>query len=158
VEFGGFKGRVNLWQVSEYRPPCYIRVSYGSSHADVPLSEDDDIWSHGQWGFKVLHGLVPETERTTHQLRYVIAPRSHVTPQAFDEFKRQCDQIINEDRDIFGVQQAALDADPRGLTAWDLQSAAPIRADQGLTMARRILQQRLDAEKGAPAFLRAESV
>jgi vanillate monooxygenase len=158
VEFGGFKGRVNLWQVSEYRPPCYIRVSYGSSDADVPISEDDDIWSHGQWGFKVLHGLVPETERTTHQFRYVTTPRGHVTPEAFDEFKRQCDQIITEDRDIFAVQQAALDVDPRGFTAWDIQSQAPIRADQGLMFARRILEQRIEAETSTPALICPEGL
>lgn len=157
AQFGGFQGRVNLWQVSEYRPPCYIRVSYGSADADVPLHEDDDIWSHGTWGFKVLHGLTPQTERTTHQFRYVTIPLSHVEPATVAEFKRQCDQIITEDQAIFGVQQAALDDDPRGLTAWDLQSAASIGADQGLTLARRILQQRIEAEtRHARDIIRAQ--
>jgi len=146
AEFGGYKGRVNLWQVSEYQPPCYIRVSYGSSDAGVPLSENDDIWSHGTWGFRVLHGIVPETERTSHQFRYVTIPAAQAAPAAIAEFKRQCDQIINEDRDIFAVQQAALDVDPRGLTAWDLRSSAPIQADQGLLLARSILKQRLVTE------------
>ena len=45
VHFGGYEGRVNLWQVSEYAPPSYVRVSYGSSDAGVAISEDDDIWT-----------------------------------------------------------------------------------------------------------------
>jgi phenylpropionate dioxygenase-like ring-hydroxylating dioxygenase large terminal subunit len=150
-QFGGFKGRVNLWQVSEYRAPCYIRVSYGSCDADKPVHEDDDIWSHGTWGFKVLHGLIPETERTTHQFRTVTIHPSQVAADAIVEFKRQCDQIITEDRDIFAIQQRALDADPRRASARDLRSTAPIGADQGLTQARRLLQQRLDAEAAVPA-------
>jgi phenylpropionate dioxygenase-like ring-hydroxylating dioxygenase large terminal subunit len=150
-QFGGYQGRVNLWQVSEYRAPCYIRVSYGSCDAAVPVHEDDDIWSHGAWGFKVLHGLMPETERTTHQFRTVTIHASQADSEVIAEFRRQCDQIINEDREIFAVQQAALDADRRGLSAWDLRSTAPIRADQGLTLARRLLQQRLDAEAVLPA-------
>ena len=154
-EFGGFKGRVNLWQVSEYRAPCYIRVSYGSCDADVPVHEDDDIWSHGAWGFKVLHGLIPETERTTHQFRTVTIPTSQASAEAIMEFKRQCDQIINEDREVFAIQQAALDADPRGPSAWDLHSTATIRADQGLMQARRQLQQRLDTETAPEAALSA---
>jgi vanillate O-demethylase monooxygenase subunit len=150
-QFGGFKGRVNLWQVSEYRAPCYIRVSYGSCDADVPVHEDDDIWSHGAWGFKVLHGLIPETERTTHQFRTVTIHPSQASAAAIAEFKRQCDLIINEDREVFAIQQEALDADPRGLSAWDLRSTATIGADQGLIQARRLLRQRLGAETTLPA-------
>lgn len=151
VEFGRYKGRVNLWQVSEYAPPTYVRVSYGSSDASVPIGEDDDIWNHGTWGFNVFHGLTPETERTTHQFRYVGYEPTFGDAAAIAEFVRQCDQIITEDRDIFIVQQQALDSDPRGFSARDLRSTAPIHADQGLAMARRIFDQRLDAESSSPA-------
>ncbi len=146
VEFGAYTGRVNLWQVSEYAPPTYVRVSYGSSDTGVPIAESDDIWSHGQWGFNVFHGITPETEKTTHQFRYVGYEPTFGGQAAIDEFVRQCDQIITEDRDIFAVQQLALDGDPRGLSAQDLRSTAPIHADQGLAIARRILEQRLEAE------------
>lgn len=149
AEFGGYTGRVNLWQVSEYRPPSYVRVSYGSNDASVPMHETDDIWSHGAWGFNVLHGIVPETAQTTHQFRYVTLPEGLSDPASVAEFTRQCDQIINEDRIIFAIQQAALDADPSGATPWNIQSGAPIRADQGLTLARSVLQQRFAAEAAA---------
>ncbi|HJU24779.1 MAG TPA: aromatic ring-hydroxylating dioxygenase subunit alpha [Casimicrobiaceae bacterium] len=146
VDFGKYQGRVNLWQVSQYAPPTYIRVSYGSSDAGVPMSEEDDIWSHGHWGFDVFHGLTPETERTTHQFRHVGYNPAFGDAAAIDDFLRQCDQIINEDREIFIIQQRALDSDPRKLSARDPRSTAPIHADQGLSTARRIHEQRLNAE------------
>ena len=154
-QFGGYQGRVNLWQVSQYDAPSYVRVGYGSSDASVPIAENDDIWSCGAWGFKVFHGLTPETERTSHQFRYVVYDPSFGDEAVITEFNRQNDQIITEDRAIFAVQQKALDTDPRGLTAFDLRSTAPIHADQGLTLARRILDQRIQAEnaEAAPAVL-----
>jgi phenylpropionate dioxygenase-like ring-hydroxylating dioxygenase large terminal subunit len=150
VQFGGFKGRVNLWQVSQYAPPSYVTVSYGSSDVGIPISDDDDIWSHGAWGFDVLHGITPETERTTHQFRYVAYTPTFGDEAAISEFLRQCDQIITEDRDIFLVQQRALDSDHRGFSAHDLRSTAAIHADQGLALARRIFDQRLQAESSEP--------
>jgi hypothetical protein len=129
-------------------------VNYGSSDASVPLSEDGDIWSQGAWGFGVLHGLTPETERTTHQFRHVAYAPTFGDEAAITEFLRQCDQIITEDRDIFLVQQDALDSDHRGLTAQDLRSAVTIHADQGLAAARRIHEQRLQAEKTDLAAIR----
>ncbi len=150
ARFGGFRGLVNMWQVSEYSPPSYVRVSYGSSDASEPMDESADIWREGAWGFKVFHGITPETQRTTHQFRYVAFDRKYVAPSVVEDFVTQNDQIINEDRAIFAVQQQALDADHRGFSAWDMRSTAPIRADQGLTMARRILEQRVQAESVEP--------
>ena len=67
------------------------------------------------------------------------------------EFNRQNDQIITEDRDIFAVQQRALDTDHRGFSAQDLHSNAAIHADQGLLAARHILEQCIQTENGKPA-------
>ena len=138
AQFGKYKGRVNLWQVSEYSPPSYVRVGYGSADASVPIGEEDDIWNRGHWGFNVFHGLTPETETTSHQFRYLAFNPSFGDEAVIADFNRQNDLIINEDRDIFAVQQRALDTDPRGATAQDVRSTAPIHADQGLLMARRL--------------------
>ena len=136
VEFGGYNGRVNLWQVSEFRPPSYIRVSYGSAPAGTPMPEGDDIWSQGNWGFQVFHGLTPETERTTHQFRYVVYDRGLGDAAVAAEFCRQCDQIIREDLLVFAVQQRALDAD--GALPSVVGARLAIHADGGLLQARRI--------------------
>lgn len=160
VDFAGYTGRANLWQISEYQAPSYVRVSYGSCDAATPVREDDDIWSPGTWGFRVFHGLTPETERTSHQFRTVTYDPGQTPAELIEEFHRQCDQIIVEDQEIFAIQQRALDTDPRGLSAADMSSTAPIAADQGLTMARRMLDERLAEEAGetaaAPLRLAAE--
>ena len=121
---------MNLWQVSEYSPPSYVRVGYGSSDASVPVSEDDDIWNRGAWGFNVLHGITPETDTTTHQFRYVAFTPSFGDAAVIAEFARQNDQIITEDRDIFAVQQRALDTDYRGFSALEMHSNVAIHADR----------------------------
>jgi phenylpropionate dioxygenase-like ring-hydroxylating dioxygenase large terminal subunit len=136
TQFGGYNGRVNLWQVSEFRPPSYIRVSYGSAPADSPMPEGDGIWSQGNWGFQVFHGLTPETDRTTHQFRHVAHDRGLGDAQVTAEFYRQCDQIIREDLAVFAVQQRALDAD--GAPPSTVRTRLAIDADSGLLQARRI--------------------
>jgi phenylpropionate dioxygenase-like ring-hydroxylating dioxygenase large terminal subunit len=146
TQFGGYNGRVNLWQVSEFRPPSYIRVSYGSAPAATAMPEGDDIWSQGNWGFQVFHGLTPETERTTHQLRHVAHDRGLGDAAVTAEFYRQCDQIICEDLAVFGAQQRGLDADGASPAAVDTRLA--IHADGGLLQARRI-NERLAREAAA---------
>jgi phenylpropionate dioxygenase-like ring-hydroxylating dioxygenase large terminal subunit len=136
TQFGGYNGRVNLWQVSEFRPPSYIRVSYGSAPAGSAMPEGEDIWSQGHWGFQVFHGLTPETERTTHQFRHVAHDRGLGDGQVTAEFHRQCDQIIQEDLAIFAVQQRALDAD--GAPPSTVGARLTTHADGGLLHARRI--------------------
>ena len=136
TQFGGYNGRVNLWQVTEFRPPSYIRVSYGSAPAGSPMPEGEAIWSQGNWGFQVFHGLTPETDRTTHQFRHVAHDRGLGGPQVTAEFYRQCDQIIREDLAVFAVQQRALDAD--GAAPSTVRTRVAIEADGGLLQARRI--------------------
>ena len=109
VEFGGYSSNVDIWQISEFRPPSYVRVSYGSAPAGSGIPEGDGIWTQGKWGFQVYHGITPETERTTHQLRYVVHQFGRGDAAELNEFYRQCDQIINEDVTVFAAQQRALD-------------------------------------------------
>jgi len=145
VQFGGYNGRVNLWQVSEFRAPSYIRVSYGSAPVGSPMPEGDDIWTKGDWGFQVFHGLTPET---THQFRHVAHDRGIGDPQATAEFHRQCDQIIREDLAIFAVQQRTLDAEANGGSPSTVNARLATHADGGLLQARRI-NERLARAVGA---------
>jgi vanillate O-demethylase monooxygenase subunit len=149
VQFGGYNGRVDLWQISEFRPPSYIRVSYGSAPAGGALPEGDDIWSHGHWGFQVFHGLTPETERTTHQFRHVAHDRGAADDAVTAEFHRQCDQIITEDLAVFVVQQQALDREANGAPASHVAAKIALHCDGGLLHARAI-NQRLQHREPAP--------
>jgi len=146
VQFGGYTGNVDIWQISEFRPPSYVRVSYGSAPAGSGIPEGDGIWTHGRWGFQVYHGITPETERTTHQLRYVVHQFGRGDTAMLSEFYRQCDQIINEDVTVFASQQRALDTDHDGATAWQPNSRIAIEADGGLLQARAITNKLLNSE------------
>jgi len=129
-----------------------VRVSYGSAPAGSGIPEGDGIWTQGTWGFQVYHGITPETERTTHQLRYVVHQFGRGDAAMLSEFYRQCDQIINEDVTIFGIQQRALDSDHEGASAWQPNSRIAINADGGLLQARAITSKLLQSEaqsKGA---------
>jgi vanillate O-demethylase monooxygenase subunit len=138
VQFGGYNGRVNLWQVSEFWPPSYVRVSYGSAPAGSALPEGDDIWSQGHWGFQVFHGLTPETDRTTHQFRHVAHDRGIGDHAVTEAFYRQCDQIIREDLAIFAAQQRALDREAGGAPPSEVKARIALHADGGLLHARAI--------------------
>jgi phenylpropionate dioxygenase-like ring-hydroxylating dioxygenase large terminal subunit len=146
VQFGGYTSNVDIWQISEFRPPSYVRVSYGSAPAGTGIHEGDGIWAQGNWGFQVYHGITPETERTSHQLRYVIHQFGRGDAAMLAEFYRQCDQIINEDVAVFAVQQRALDTDHEGATAWQPNSRIAINADGGLLQARAITSKLLKSE------------
>jgi vanillate O-demethylase monooxygenase subunit len=147
AQFGGYNGRVDIWQVSEFRPPAYVRVNYGSAPAGTGIPEGDGFWTQGNWGFQVYHGLVPETERTTHQFRYVVHPLGFADGAMLTEFYRQCDQIICEDLDIFAIQQESLDSDHEGATAWQPNARCAIAADGGLLQARSIVKKLLEVER-----------
>ena len=142
AEFGEYRENIDMWTISQFQPPSYIRVSYGSVPARSGVPEDgppgDAIWQPGHWGFQVFHGLTPETEVTTHQFRYILHEKGAADAATTAEFYRQNDQIINEDRVIFEAQQKALSSDPNGATADDLRSDATIVADGGLDLARAI--------------------
>lgn len=142
ARFAGYRGLIDSWQVSQFSPPSYVRVNYGSAEAGTGIPEGDGFWGQGQWGFQVFHGLTPETEKTTHQFRYVAHQFGDADEAELKEFYRQCDQIITEDVVIFPVQQRAIDSDPRA-TPGDIHSTATIIHDGGLVSARQIVARRL---------------
>ena len=142
AEFGEYQENIDVWSISQFQPPSYVRVSYGSLPAKNGLPDngpdDEVIWQPGHWGFQVFHGVTPETEITTHQFRYILHEKGAADEATTAEFYRQNDQIINEDRAIFAAQQKALSRDPSGATADDIKSQSVIYADGGLQLAREI--------------------
>jgi phenylpropionate dioxygenase-like ring-hydroxylating dioxygenase large terminal subunit len=155
VQFGGYHGKVDIWQISQFQPPSYVRVSYGSAPAGTGIPAGEAIWTPGHWGFQVFHGITPESETTTHQFRYILYEKGGEDAATTAEFYRQNDQIINEDRVIFAIQQRALSAARDGASAADVKSAAVIKADGGLIQARSIIDGLLRGERTDAAAPRA---
>lgn len=149
AEFGGFAGPVDMWQITEYRPPCYVKLNYGTVPAGRGVPNDlSGYWTNGDWGFRVFQCITPETERTTHQFRCIKFERRQASDTTVDRLRRQMDQISNEDAPILAAQQAALDADERR-SPIDLDSRIVTSSDRGSTNMRRILAARLAIEQSS---------
>lgn len=157
AQFGGYQGNVDIWQVSQFQPPSYVRVSYGSGPAGIGIPKGEGIWTPGHWGLQVFHGITPETETTAHQFRYVLHERGEADAETTAEFYRQNDQIINEDRVIFEIQQKSLLAENGVARPGDVKSAVVIKADGGLVQARAIVDDLLRAERGQARMTRASA-
>ena len=142
-QFGGFTGNIDSWQVSEFSPPTYVRVSYGSAPAGHGIPDGDWYEDQGDWGFYVYHGLTPETEKRCHQYRYVVFKSGMGDPATIEEFRFQCDQIITEDSVLFPVQQESIDHDPAETSASDINSQVEVVHDGGLSAARQIVDRLL---------------
>lgn len=138
VEFGGYNANIDSWQISEFSPPSYVKVNYGSAAAGSGIPKGEGFWRQGTWGFQVFHGITPESERTTHQFRYVAHQFGLGDDRVTQEFYRQCDQIINEDVAVFPVQQRSIDSDP-GATWDNINSRVAVIHDKGLLRARDIV-------------------
>jgi phenylpropionate dioxygenase-like ring-hydroxylating dioxygenase large terminal subunit len=144
-QFGGYEGNIDIWQVSQFQPPSYVRVSYGSAPAGTGIPEGEGFWQPGQWGFQVFHGITPETATTSHQLRYILHEPSTASAADRAEFYAQNDQIINEDRVIFQIQQRSLVSEDAASAA-DPKSTVAITADGGLLQARAVIDRLLREE------------
>ena len=148
--FGGFDGPVDMWQVTEFNPPTYVHLSYGSAPAGQTDVAERDIWSHGDWGMEVFQGVTPETERSSHQMRYIMVDRGEGNETSFAALCRMLDQVSLEDAPVLARQQQVLER-KGGDAIRDFMSRAPIKADQGLIHARQIIDERLHREAEASA-------
>ena len=139
-EFGGYNANIDSWQVSEFSPPAYVRVSYGSRGTGKGVPQGSWFDDQGHWGFYVFHGLTPETDVTAHQFRYIAFHKGIGNEQETEEFIRQCDLIITEDSVLFPVQQRAINADRAQTDAWNINERVRLVHDGGLLQARQIVQ------------------
>ena len=148
-QIGGYKGNIDSWQVSEFRPPTYVRVSYGSAPAGYGIPKKSWFKDQGRWGFYVCHGLTPESEKKTHQFRYIAFDPGMGDAATIKEFRHQCDQIITEDSVLFPIQQQSIDADPAEKSVFDINEQIQIIHDGGLLAARRIVDRLLKEQESA---------
>lgn len=147
VDYGGYNGNIDRWQVSEFTPPSYIYVNSGTAPAGRGVSDAERYESQGLWGFVVYHALTPETAATTHQF-WAVALEERMVPKASRaEFKLQMLNIPLEDVAIYEAQQRAIDLDPD--SGGDVRPRGMIAADTGLFAMRRILQRLQDEERRA---------
>jgi len=158
AEFGGFTGRVDMWQITAWTPPCHVRLNYGAVPTGTPVPAESALyWTNGDWGFRVFQCSTPETERTTHQFRCIKFDARGAAGDRIRHYRGLFDQVSLEDAPVLAAQQAALDADFRRSPV-ELDSRIATASDIGPEHMRRILARRIDAElgRGAAATMVAE--
>ena len=144
VDYAGYDGNIDRWQVSEFMPPSYIYVNSGTVRTGAAPTAQEKYASQGEWGFVVYHALTPETERSTHQFWAIALPSAFVPEDRRAVFEKQMRDIPLEDLAVYEAQQRAIDLDPAA--DGDVRPRGMIPADEGLFAMRRILQRLLREE------------
>lgn len=147
AHYGGYTGPIDRWQMTDFFAPSYIRINNGSRAAGSADDVIDCRSDLGDWGFRVLHALTPETETTTHQFWAVPFRHDMVDKKDHDLWQRQMDNVLREDHDIYLQQQQAISDDP--LAANDVRPAGALHGDRGLYEMRRKLRQLHEQELAA---------
>lgn len=137
-----FKGKVDRWQRYEWHPPAFMRMDAGSAPAGTGAPEGHIVPQAMR--FRHTSVQTPETAGTTHyffcQARNFQVHDAAMTEAIFQDVST----AFAEDRSMIEAQQRIL------RTAPDFRPVATTH-DQALNLARHMLRQRLQAERGAAA-------
>ena len=134
ADAAGFTGRIDRWQEIEFEP-LLVRVNTGACEAGTGAYEGNR--EHG-FAMVVLHGVTPETERTTHYI-WSIATNAG-TDRGIDQVVfEQVAATIREDQAVLEAQQRRISDTPGG-------KFVDLRGDLGSHHARRLLRALFDAE------------
>lgn len=138
VKAGGFTRNIDRWQISEFSPPSYFRLTFGAAPAGAGARDGHN--DRDRWGFVVCQWATPETEKTTHY-SWAIAHDFGVerNPEEAALFYPQMHLIVAQDVAVFEAQQRCIDLDPTA-------PIGTIGADAGLIEARRVNARLLAAE------------
>ena len=129
VKAGNFTTNVDRWQIIDFVPPAFLRLSVGATPTGTGAPEGrfvDGIHMRN------LNAITPETETTTHyfwaQAHDFDVRNAQLTDMIFEQVKT----AFLEDVAVFEAQQRVISANPNA-------PQIDINADAGGIQARRIL-------------------
>ncbi|MGH6644805.1 MAG: aromatic ring-hydroxylating dioxygenase subunit alpha, partial [Bradyrhizobium sp.] len=129
VKAGNFTTNVDRWQIINFVPPAFLRLSVGATPTGTGAPEGHFI---NGINMRNLNAITPETETTTHyfwaQAHDFDVRNAQLTDMIFEQVKT----AFLEDVDVFEAQQRVINSDSMG-------SQINIHADAGGIQARRIL-------------------
>jgi vanillate O-demethylase monooxygenase subunit len=133
---GGFKGNVDRWQITNFRPPALISLYAGAADTGTGTREGD---LRGGIGLHTFNAMTPETEKTTHYFWAIAQDRSRNQVDLIDSIFRDIQKTVQEDVAVFEAQQGSLDLTPDA-------RAVTIKSDAAPNAARRIIERLLHGE------------
>jgi phenylpropionate dioxygenase-like ring-hydroxylating dioxygenase large terminal subunit len=120
---------IDRWQIIEWRPPGFVRLSVGGAPGAAEGKEFgfidlDRPTPAGGFGQRNLNALTPETETTTHYFWSHATDTKPITPERTDAVFRQIVTAFHQDWEVFERQQANWDDRPTIDTVQDAGSIA----------------------------------
>lgn len=131
-----FNGNIDRYQFVRFEPPCYVWID-----ARAVETGNNDLDSGLHW--VVMNALTPETDDTTH---YFWALSRHFAQEDEALTQKIHDALIytfDEDAHVLKIQHELIKADPPGTPM------VTVKADRGVTLARRMIEERLAEEQQA---------
>jgi len=141
---------VDRWQIIEWHPPGFVRLSVGSAPdaaegKDFGFVELDRPTPKGGFGQRNLNAITPETDTTCHYFWSHAYDTKPITDETTDALYRQILTAFREDWEVFEMQQANWDDRPVIDT---IQDAGPLAARQ--------ITERIAAEQAMTESVAAE--
>jgi len=141
----GYEGPVDRWQIIRFEAPATIAIDVGVAEAGTGARGSDDRpgdRSRGVNGY-VLNTITPETDKTC--LYFWAFARNYVLhdQRLTHELREGVASIFREDELVLEAQQQAIDDHP-GYSFYNLN------IDAGSMWMRRLIDQMIAAENGAP--------
>jgi vanillate O-demethylase monooxygenase subunit len=134
----GLTGKIDRWQLSEFRAPIYILVTLGAEPAGT--TENLQTPSH-----MVINAATPETDATTHYFWSVTRCIRTDDVELSRKFRELTQIAFDEDAVIIEAQQRMVSSAPPGA------ALVNFRGDTGGVAARRIIRRKLEQDTKSAA-------
>jgi phenylpropionate dioxygenase-like ring-hydroxylating dioxygenase large terminal subunit len=138
----GITTRITRWQDIEYRPPCLYLLH--SRIAPVGVYPRPDGSDPDAFHAKIVYGITPETETTTHDFWAVARDFAHGDQEVTEYMHTNNETVVMQDVVALDVLEKVIVTEAEGY------QELSINIDTGALAARRLLA-RLIAEGVAPA-------
>lgn len=134
--FGRRPGKVDRWQIIDFRPPSTITIDVGVARAGTGAPEGDR--SQGV-NAVVIDTMTPETEKSCHYF-WSLTRNYGIHDQRITTLLRQGNAaVFAEDVDVLAAQQRAIDEHPD-------KQFYNLNIDAGAMWARRLIERMVDDE------------
>lgn len=103
----GLEGKIDRWQLFDFRSPIYVTVTLGAR----PAGSDEPIGAPTHIVYNV---FTPETETSTYYFWYTVRNWGLDKPEISEVYKKFTDTAFEEDRVLVERQQQHISSDPSG--------------------------------------------
>jgi hypothetical protein len=121
VQAAGFKGRVDRWSETQFKPGI-LTINAGAKDVGTGAFEDD---REGGFSLRSMHAITPETEGTSHYFWTIAHRVREDLPGLTDQIQSEIQKAFAEDKIIVESQAARIGEMP-GPPLLDIKSDAPI--------------------------------